>query len=258
EPPTRRAGATARSDAHFDFELGESPLVSTTHVRLICHSPQGTDRPQGTGRGADALISSRLACAASRGVSSKKRRKPAKDDDDDRRLVWAAIEQADIDAQCNQATGEHWLCQKWVGLRVFFEADPRGGSDDEVRGEITGFEWQGAHSTPGYAAVITTDDDDEPEYSFLDGLPEGVIAAEDDQPDNVLLEYDDDDVEPGVEEALELHYGTDSDDEAAAEQEANEERAPTDPTDTTEPTEPSTSFDQPATQHLRRSTRKRS
>ena len=39
EPPTQRAGATARSDAHFDFELGESPLVSTT---LICHSPQGT------------------------------------------------------------------------------------------------------------------------------------------------------------------------------------------------------------------------
>ena len=234
-----------------------SLVASTTHVRLICHSPQGTG-------GADALISSSLARAASRttGVNSKKRRKPAKkggDGDDARRLVWAAIEQADIDAQCNQATGEHWLCQKWVGLRVFFEADPRGGSDDEVRGEITGFEWQGAHSTPGYAAVITTDDDDEPEYSFLDGLPEGVIAAEDDQPDNVLLEYEDnDDDELGVEDALELHYGADSDDEAAAEQEAYEERAPTEPTDTTEPTEPPTKLDQPAKQQLRRSTRKRS
>ena len=125
-----------------------------------------------------------------------------------------------------------------------------------MRGEITGFEWQGAHSTPGYAAVITTDDDDEPEYSFLDGLPEGVIAAEDDQPDNVLLEYDDadDDVE-GVEEALELHYDADSDDDAAAEQQGNQERAPTELTDTTESTEPPTKVDQPATQHLRRSTR---
>ena len=123
-------------------------------------------------------------------------------------MVWAAIEQADIDAQCNQVTGEHWVCQKWVGLRVFFEADPARGSDDAVRGEITGFEWQGAHSTPGYAVVITPDVGAPAEYSFLDGLPEGVIAAEDHQPDNVLLEYDDDDddVELGVEEALELHY----------------------------------------------------
>ena len=115
------------------------------------------------------------------------------------------------------------------------------------------------HDPPCYGAKITSDADDDPEYSFLSELPKGVIAAEDDQPDNVLLEYDDadDDVE-GVEEALELHYDADSDDDAAAEQQGNQERAPTEPTDTTESTEPPTKFDQPATQHLRRSPRKRS
>ena len=109
--------------------------MSTT--RLICLSPQGTC--------GGALISSNLTRPAlTTGVNSKKRRKPAKGGDDDRTLVWAAIEQADINAQRNYATGKSWLCQKWVGLRVKFEDDPGGGPNGEdlpeLSGEITGFE----------------------------------------------------------------------------------------------------------------------
>ena len=82
-------------------------------------------------------------------------------------MVWAAIEQADINAQRNYANGKSWLCQKWVGLRVKFEEDPGGGPNGEdlpeLSGEITGVEWRVDHEPPCYAAVSTPDDDDDAE-----------------------------------------------------------------------------------------------
>lgn len=63
-----------------------------------------------------------------------------------------------------------------------------------------------------------------------------MLAADDKQRP---LEYGDD--EPGVEDALELHYDSDSDDEAATEQECNSHRLK--PTDTTDPATRPTKLD---------------
>jgi hypothetical protein len=86
---------------------------------------------------------------------------------------------------------------------------PPKGSDN-LSSEIVDFEWCAENTPPLYVAVVQVDgveDDDEDGHEpvGIPELPKMVIAAESDQPDWALLDYEDGEFDaPGDEEAAEI------------------------------------------------------
>ena len=133
-------------------------------------------------KGGDGITMRKEAARSSSSAKPKKRGRPKEKEDDGPREVRAELENHEEVARYRKDGGKV-LAEKWVGLCV---------RDDEFRftGEVVGMKWVKKAAPPQICAEIRSHDKKVTEtYCVLD-LPAMVIAAEDEQVLDVLLEYD--------------------------------------------------------------------
>ena len=146
-------------------------------------------------KGGDGIKMRKEAIRSSSTTKAKRGRPKAKEDDG-ARVVRAELEDHE-EAARYQKDGGKVLGEKWVGLCV---------RDDEYQftGEIVGMKWVGDTEPPQICAEIRSYDKKVTQTYCVYDLPAMVIAAEDEQLLDVLLEYDPPEDEfdlPGDEEA---------------------------------------------------------
>ena len=162
-------------------------------------------------KGGDGITMRKEAIRSSSTTKAKRGRPKAKEDDG-ARVVRAELENHE-EAARYQKDGGKVLGEKWVGLCV---------RDDEYRfaGEIVGMKWVDDTDPPQICAEIRSYDKKVTQTYCVYDLPAMVIAAEDEQLLDVLLEYDPPEDEfdlPGDEEAertMAQPLGPDDDDGA--------------------------------------------
>lgn len=132
-------------------------------------------------KGGDGITMRKEAIRSSSTTKAKRGRPKAKEDDG-ARVVRAELEDHE-EAARYQKDGGKVLGEKWVGLCA---------RDDEYRftGEIVGMKWVDDTEPPQICAEIRSYDKKVTETYCVYDLPAMVIAAEDEQLLDVLLEYD--------------------------------------------------------------------
>ena len=204
DPPVMNVGTLKAPWEEVDVSAALASMTGLTRLAAVPATPPpalgDAVRAVGGGNvdgdGGDGMLQLKPPTARAKGKRAKDTAEPpTKKQATGPRRVRAEIEDSDEKAiYAKKASNRDALLDKWEGLRVH---DPANEDATELRGEIVDFKYvAGSTKLRGqYVAVIQIDGDEQGDgepVAMMD-LPKMVQAAEDEQPDAVLLDYDRDD-----------------------------------------------------------------